>query len=87
MSELRHVPVLVEETLHAISPKAGDTVVDCTVGLADTPWRLPDELATVDESLGLISIRAILSGPGNSCLTQAQTSLGSTPILCRRHNI
>ena len=33
MSELRHVPVLVEETLHAISPKAGDTAVDCTVGL------------------------------------------------------
>src|SRR3954470_4821329 len=31
--ELRHVPVLMRQVLEALSPKPGDTVVDCTLGL------------------------------------------------------
>jgi 16S rRNA (cytosine1402-N4)-methyltransferase len=31
--DIRHIPVLLEQTLDAINPRAGMTVVDCTVGL------------------------------------------------------
>ena len=33
MSDLNHVPVLVNETLHALAPQPGEIAVDCTVGL------------------------------------------------------
>ena len=31
--EVRHIPVLLEQTLAAIDPRPGKVVVDCTVGL------------------------------------------------------
>ena len=52
-SEYRHVPVMLEEVLRELDPKAGDVVCDCTLGGAGHTSELAKRIAPTGLSIGI----------------------------------
>ena len=51
--DTRHVPVLLESVLHAISPRPGQTIVDCTLGLGGHAAALLERIAPDGRLIGI----------------------------------
>ena len=51
--ETRHIPVLADEVLASLSPRAGDVVVDCTLGLGGHAAKLLAAVTPGGKLIGL----------------------------------
>ena len=70
--DTRHVPVLLDAVLRAISPRPGQTIIDCTLGLGGHSAALLERISPNGRLIG------IDLDPANLALARANLTAGTT---------